>query len=230
MARSKLRGVGFSSATIRETGFQPVNEFKTGGKPVTRSAFTLLELLLVLVLVASLAAMAMPSMSVLLADSRIRRAGDQVRIVLAQARLEAMRTGQTQVFRCQIGTSDYTVTAYSDASDLTETAEARAAIGTVGTTATAIYQPPDPQPTETEQLPESIVFEDQQVASSLRAMQINEQAAIATDTSWSAPILLYADGTTSTATVRVKSDDGSAVTIQLRGLTGDATVSEVSSE
>lgn len=207
----------------------PTAPIRRSLRPASR-AFTLLELLLVLVLIAALAAMAVPSISVLLADGRIKRAGDEIRIVLAQSRLKAMRTGRTHMFRCEIGTSRYSVQPWNDASDMTEAADmsGQTLPGTAGTqAAAAIYSPPEPTAADVLELPERIVFADEQVESSQRSLFILQQATLAAEAGWSQPILLYADGTTSTAVLRVKAEDGSVVKVQLRGLTGEATVSEV---
>ncbi|MEZ6087983.1 MAG: hypothetical protein R3C05_08155 [Pirellulaceae bacterium] len=203
-------------------------------RPATSTAaFTLLELLLVLALAAALAAMAVPAVGVLLADGRIKRAGDEIRIVLAQTRLTAMRSGRTQMFRCEIGTNRYTVQPWNDASDMTEAADmlGKTLPGMAGTQAGgAIYTPPEPTVAQVQELPEGIRFADERVESSQRAMFIEQQAALVSEEGWSQPILFYADGTTSTAVVRVKSENGSVVRVQLRGLTGEAMVSEVTSD
>lgn len=74
---------------------------------ITGRAFTLVELLLVLALVGLLAALAAPSLSGTLARVRLDAAASQVRTAWADARLEAMRTGEPVAFQCRLGTNQY---------------------------------------------------------------------------------------------------------------------------
>lgn len=199
----------------------------------SRRGFTLLELLLVLALLVAVTAMALPSINVMLADGRIKRAGDQIRIVLAETRLEAMRSGRTHIFRCQIGTGKFSASPLPSAGDMTEAADmaGKMPLGSAGTAAAAsAYIPPDPTPAEIIELPEGIVFNNEQVENAQRGMINAQQIARATQgdqEAWSQPIFFYADGTTSTALVQVKAADGAAINVQLRGLTGEALVTDV---
>lgn len=201
-----------------------------------RPGFTLLELLLVLALLAAVMALALPSVGMMMADGRIKRAGNQVQIALADARLEAMRSGRTQVFRCQLGTGQYTLTPLHSAADMTEAADMAGQIvpGSAGSAAAAsTYTPPEPVAVEISELPDGITFSDQQVESAQRGMLAVQQAAQADraeQESWTQPIFLYADGTTSTALLKVRSANGATVSVQLRGLTGEAMVSDVGTE
>ena len=80
-----------------------------------RSAFTLVELLLVLALVVVLAAIAAPLMTGALAKARLDAAAEELVSAWNEARLEAIRTGEPIAFRCQIETPTYQVGSLSAA-------------------------------------------------------------------------------------------------------------------
>jgi hypothetical protein len=85
----------------------------------------------------------------------------------------------------------------------------------------------DPGAEETFDLPEGVRFESIGVTSVARSMEIEQQTASDTASGWSQPILFYPDGSTSTAAVVVVSEGIGRVVVRMRGITGDATVSEV---
>ena len=65
-----------------------------------RRALTLLELLLTMSLLVALMALAWPALDGPLAHQRLRSAADQVRAKWGQARVQAMSSGRTYLFRC----------------------------------------------------------------------------------------------------------------------------------
>src|SRR5689334_8528431 len=67
-----------------------------------RRAYTLSEVLLVLGIVATVAALAQPALRSSLGDSRLRSAARQIRAELAKTRLRAMQSGTAQRFRYQV--------------------------------------------------------------------------------------------------------------------------------
>ena len=68
-----------------------------------RRGFTLFELMLVLALLVAFASIAAPMLRNSFAIERLRKGGDAVRTIWAKARLDAMRSGQTYVFRFDYG-------------------------------------------------------------------------------------------------------------------------------
>jgi prepilin-type N-terminal cleavage/methylation domain-containing protein len=87
--------------------------------PPRRSAagrgFTLLELIVVVVILTVMATMAWPSMRKMYVKGEIQDAAKQVRQALLRARLEAIETGTTQVFRFQPGTGRFEVVGKAEA-------------------------------------------------------------------------------------------------------------------
>ena len=67
--------------------------------PQHRSAFTLLELLLVLALMVAAVAAALPSLKTSFSNQRLQKAAEQIRAEWTRARARAIKTGQTQIFR-----------------------------------------------------------------------------------------------------------------------------------
>lgn len=87
----------------------------TKSPDATRRGFTLAELLLVLVLAVVLAALVAPSLSGSLSRARLDGAADTVRTAWANARLEAIRTGEPVAFQCRLGTGEFTLARLADA-------------------------------------------------------------------------------------------------------------------
>lgn len=214
---------------------QPIRNGPRVQRPV---GFTLLEVLLTLAVLAAIAALVVPMFGDLLADRRLARGGEVVRVEMTRARLEAMRSGRTQMMRIQLGTGEFAVQPWYSAEDMTETAEmtgSGAALLSGGTPMAAPNLPPGQmqQPVESETLPEGITFADVRVEATARSMVVQMQSGTAVasatqDVPGSAqPILFYADGTTSTAAVTVIDQTVGRVTVALRGLTGEATPSEI---
>ena len=86
-------------------------------------------------------------------------------------------------------------------------------------------------PLGAKQLPEGIRFflgdAEQDARSEQVAADLQASPDAAGGGTWSAPVLFYSDGTTSTAEVILINDRNDAIRISLRGLTGIATVSDV---
>ncbi len=77
-------------------------------------AFTLLELLLVLAVMATLSAIALPRVSRMLAKAEHRAAADGLRAALSGLRLRAIQTGQSHSFRFVPGTGLFEMRAEAD--------------------------------------------------------------------------------------------------------------------
>jgi prepilin-type N-terminal cleavage/methylation domain-containing protein len=209
------------------------------------SGMTLIELLLVLAILVLVAAISLPSLRGTLRNQQLTRAGDLVRIEWARAHVQAMKTGRIQMFRYQVGGQGFRVEPWAAGDDMLESATPQDASGMNPLAAPAGFGasagnpqqqlPPNIKVDESGnpesdryRLPEEITFAVGDARNESRALKI-EQTIVETERSveWSRPILFYPDGSTSDAFVIVASPQQVGVRVELRGLTGTATVSEI---
>ena len=71
--------------------------------------YTLLELLLVLAILVILAATAAPLLRGTMQDAALRSAADTIRVELTRANVRAMKSGRIQVFRFEVGGTQFSV-------------------------------------------------------------------------------------------------------------------------
>lgn len=195
-----------------------------------RNAFTLLELLLTLSVLAALTAVTIPQVGVLLGDRRLVRAGNQLRVEMTRLRVDAMREGRVMMLEAMVEGNSLRIKPFFSASDSTEAMDqtgSQSGLLTGATQGTAVRLEVDETAEETFELPDNVVVATVGVVSAARAMEIG-QATLGDQTEgWSQPILFYPDGSTSTAAVTLSSDLVGRVIVKIRGITGDVTVSEV---
>lgn len=206
---------------------------------------TLMELLLVLAILVMAVAISLPALRGTLRNQKLARAAEIVRIEWARAHVQAMKTGRIQMFRYQLGGQGFRVEPWAAGDDMLESAmpadastmhpyAAPAGFGN----APAGGQPPLPANVQLDEngnpmsdryrLPDDITFAIGDARSESRAMKI-EETILQTERNveWSRPILFYPDGSTSDAFVVVANEQQVGVRIELRGLTGTATVSDI---
>jgi Tfp pilus assembly protein FimT len=173
-------------------------------------------------LVAIITTMAWPALTKPFAGRRIQAAVDAVRSELCVARITAMRTGRTYVFRYMVGGDQYSV-APQDESALPATASGEVSNEAV-VSATL--------PREEKTLPEGITFRVDNTTADDPNSLLHQQADMQEDAGdgWSEPILFYPDGTTSNARLLLVNERNRAIRIMLRGLTGTVTVGDAASE
>lgn len=193
-----------------------------------RSGLTLLEVLLVLAVMVLMAAVTMPILNGTFEGRKLRRAADVIRADWGRARVQAIRTGVEWAFVYEPGTGRYTIAQYSP------------------------YQPPTiPSSITPEEqrnfdygdglLPVGVRFDQGQTASDSRSDALlgdgggsgggagGATGAGGTAASGGGPmtILFYPDGTAQQTQLRLVNDRNWYVQLDLRGLTGTASVSEV---
>jgi prepilin-type N-terminal cleavage/methylation domain-containing protein len=190
-----------------------------------RRAFTLLEVMLTMCLLVILAAMAWPSLQKPFAGMRLRKAADQIRAEWTTARVEAMNSGQTYLFRYAPNEDRFRVEGYSP-----EQAQGYSAFGTaLGETGPGLRNTATVLAAREDILPEGVTFVASETAVDTRAalMAAEMEQSDTGEGGWSDPILFYPDGTTSTVRLVLKNADDRYIEVQLRGFTGVITISEV---
>jgi prepilin-type N-terminal cleavage/methylation domain-containing protein len=186
-----------------------------------RRGVTLLELLIALAIMVVLASLAAPMVIRAWERYRVKLAGSQLRAALTHAHVEAMRTGQIQVLRLELGGSSYYLQPWMAGDEVINVAAEEAFEQT-----TPQYQM---EPVAEKKLPEDVTFESAQARFDTRAMEIEDEANKQQGglTQWSQPLLFYPDGTSSQAKVTMANSRGEAVQVTLRKLTGLAAVSDL---
>ncbi|XZE44462.1 pilus assembly FimT family protein [Pirellulaceae bacterium SH467] len=201
-----------------------------------RAGVTLIEVLLVLAILVALAGIAAPTFESMISSRRLRNATEKLANDLAEARVEAMKNGQAQVFKATLNGRDYSIDAWLgtyddiDASAGATVQDATGAVveteavagGGVATSSTSTES-------EIQELETGVQF-----ASIDTLIDTRNAAAIETETGSvpvagaaapvaggeSNPILLYPDGSTTTAQIVLADEKGRRMVVQLRGVTG----------
>jgi prepilin-type N-terminal cleavage/methylation domain-containing protein len=193
-----------------------------------RRAMTLLEVLLVMVVLVIIGSIAIINTRSAFANTRLKKGAEAVRAEFARARIRAIKSGQTQVFRHLLSSDGYVTTPQMSPDDLLESDSRHIAssfavndesIGGLGIT------------NEVSRLPEDVYFMGSDVAMDARAesrMSKYEQTPTAggsgggqaTAGGWGMPVFFFPDGSTTTARMVLANQQGYSVSIELRGLTG----------
>lgn len=215
----------------------------------SRGAFTLLELLLTLAVLAAIAAVTIPQLSGIIGDSRLTRSAEQLRVEMTRLRVRAMREGRTFILEAVPGTGELRIRPFMTVADATESMSPSLAPSALlsgakqDIAAVPIVEPVEPKRIE---LPEGVVIADVQVASAIRGAMIEQQLAGgpmgggpmgsgplgggppggSPIGGGGRPILFYPDGSSSTAVVTLRHEKMGAIRVRLRGITADATIFE----
>lgn len=199
-----------------------------------RRAVTLLELLLVLAMLVAIAGLAAPTFDSMVTSRRLSQSIRQLHNDLMAARVTAMRTGQAQVLRATLQTADYSITPWlggTEAQDASVGATIVSTSGEVvettqggnGTVATSA-----PQTQNSKALSTGVTFSAvETLIDSRNANEIEKSGETlpasgtsATSSGISSPLLLYPDGSTTTAQIVLVDTKGRRMAIQVRGVTG----------
>ena len=193
-----------------------------------KAGITLLEIVIVLALLVILAGVATPVFSGVIRRQRLKSAAESVRAEWMRAHIQAMKTGRIHVYRFQSGDRHFEIIPWVGADDALEsslnadTATTSGMSTASGTAAGGVEFADGPG------LPEGVIFVGGNAQADSRGLSIEEALGGSGDGGWGAPILFYPDGTASDAFVVVANDSQEAVRVDLRGLTGLATVTDVS--
>ncbi|MCA9181925.1 MAG: prepilin-type N-terminal cleavage/methylation domain-containing protein [Planctomycetales bacterium] len=201
-----------------------------------RRGFTLLEVMLVLAIVAMIGAIAVPRMEAIYERYKLRGMANELRLIWDTARLDAMRTGQSQVFQCLPESGSYSVAPLvlqSDTANAGTGATVMLSGGAVAETqSNGFLTAVDAPSPSAKKLEEGITFVSCLVVGSQRAYAVAQDAQasgnndVNSQTAGQA-VIFYPDGSTSTAEVRIQNEHGDMRAVQLRGLTGHSRVVEV---
>lgn len=199
-----------------------------------RSAFTMLEVMLVLAVIAAISALVWPSLQRPFATQRLRRAAEQVRMHLIKTRTRAITTGETFSFTCQRDKPLYRIECRTNNEAALQTVTVASSGGSQSGGTLAAYAAPSNNhsaiiPPVDEMLPDGINFAGDDVSLDARSGQIAAQDLVSgsVDISWSQPILFYPDGTASSARVALVGDRGRAIVVEIRGVTGGAKIGDI---
>lgn len=199
-----------------------------------RSAFTLFELLLVLALLVALAGIAIPTFESMIGSRRLGQSIDKLQNEIMAGRVTAMRTGQAQVIRMTLQGQDYSIAPWLGGSE----AQDASAGATVMQSGQIIQTQPasggavlaSDASGSTKQLSEGVQFSAvETLVDSRNALAIQQAGGtVPTDvgssqgdgSGLSSPLLLYPDGSCTTAQIILADSKGRRMAIQLRGVTG----------
>ena len=221
---------------------------------LVRRAFTLVEILLTLAILVIISALVWPTVQNTLAGRRLQSAVDAMRAEWCQARVQAMRSGRTYAFRYVVGGDRFhlgpqdDLNAASAASQLPSDSAASGSSDSSNSSAASSQAPADSStaaddrpdlPVESEpvldeekSLPEGIRFlAGETSGSSSTASSADDDSDSQDDSNdaWSEPVLFFPDGTTSNARLVLAGKRGTALRLELRGITGTVTVSDSAS-
>lgn len=204
-----------------------------------RTAFTLLELLLVLGIIVLMAGLSWPAMRSSMAKSRLRDSAQQLRVELARARLQAMENGVPLEFRYRAGEGRFRIATRSVSTDPVSSPQSSPRSPGSGAfrgrgTSGALDQSAAGDSEFTElQLPAGVTFAEPQISwldkgpAADDGLEVDAEDQSLRSAGWSSAIVFLPDGTTSDATLALRNGQGAQVVVQLRGMTGLAKPGEV---
>jgi len=188
--------------------------------------------MLVLGLLVAVAAVALPRFQNTLPTFRLRKSGDIIRQAWNHARIQAMKTGRTYVFKFAMNSRKYKIEPWYGNNDYLE-ADVQTAIAQQGQGVGAGQQGPGQAGGQisSKKLPEGITFASMQSAEDNReAFAQSENANMPEadmNEQWSRPVVFYPDGTTSSSQITINNQRNAAITVRIRSLTGAVEVTDL---
>jgi len=192
---------------------------------------TLLEVLLVLAIVTITAALTWPALERPLANRRLHSAADEVRTEWCQARIEAMRSGQTYAFRYEVGGDRF----YSEPENASNGRTSSGASATLNSDTGGVQSGASTgaaRPADNKMLPKGIRFSGEKTAQGMTPVSSSAAQTPSQDQpagGWSNPIFFYPDGTASDVQLVLVCNRTCALRVMLRGSTATATVADAAS-
>jgi len=210
----------------------------TRGAAPRRAAFTLLETMLVLAVMVAVGAMLWPALQKPFAAQRLRKSADQLHADLTRARASAMRSGGVRQFTADPAAATTTTGATYSIGPAVDPAYAAATIEPVvaagsnvdggvrtttlpeGITLVAVEALDDVAPPPYAASPQAAQSEAAPTTASPNAGPSAANATFST-------VFFHPDGTTSSARFTLANEQGLYLRVELRGLTGAVTKSDV---
>ena len=200
-----------------------------------RNAFTLFEVILVLIILVVMATIAFPTLDSMIYSRRLLQSTERLQNELHEARVEAMRTGQVQVFRATINGNSYSIGPWlsgnedSDASAGATILNAGGLVKTDRSSGGTVRLSSGQLGGDAKQLAGDVQFlgiETLVDARNALELQKNGEAppiggvGTAVAGGISSPLLIYPDGSSTTAQIVLADSRGRRMALQLRGVTG----------
>lgn len=203
-------------------------------KNSNRPGITLFELLLVMAILVAVAGIAIPTIDSMVTSRRLSESITQLKNELMEARVTAMRTGQAQVMQGTINGNSYSIVPWlgtNDSSDASLGATVQTADGSVVETESSsggATTMSEDGTQDMKELGEGVVFFGvETLIDSRNALEIQQTGEAipangsgGTTNGLSSPLLLYPDGSCTTAQIVLVDERGRRMAIQLRGITG----------
>lgn len=205
----------------------------------------MIEVLLVLAILVALAGIAAPTFESMISSRRLRNSAERLANDLLEARVEAMKNGQAQVFKATLNGREYSIDAWLgtyDDVDASAGATVQDATGAIVETEAAdgggVAMEAESSESTIQELETGIQF-----ASVDTLIDTRSAAAIESETGnvpvagaaapvaggESNPVLLYPDGSSTTAQIILADEKGRRMVVQLRGVTGQVTIYQTTS-
>jgi len=200
-----------------------------------RKAFTLFEVILVLIILVVMAAFAFPTLDSMIYGRRLLQSAEKLQNELLEARVEAMRTGQVQVFRATINGGSYSIGPWLSGNENSDASAGATILGAGGLVKTdrvaggGVGISSGQLGGDSKQLAGDVQFLGiETLVDARNALELQKNgetapmAGVGTAVSGgvSSPLLIYPDGTSTTAQIILADSRGRRMAIQLRGVTG----------
>jgi len=200
-----------------------------------RNAFTLFEVILVLIILVVIAAVAFPTLDSMIYSRRLLQSTERLQNELLEARVEAMRTGQVQVFRATINGNSYSIGPWLSGNEDSNASAGATILGAGGLVKTeklgggSVGISSGQLGGDSKQLAGDVQFlgiETLVDARNALELQKNGETApiagvgTAVAGGISSPLLIYPDGSSTTAQIILADSRGRRMALQLRGVTG----------
>lgn len=181
----------------------------------SQCGFTLLELIMVVAILVLVAALSIPAVSRSFTSQRLNKAADQVRTQMNRARIQSMKTGEVHAFFYELGGETFRMAEFNE--------QIQNIID--GGSSRREQVPQSNVNFGRDRLPRDVRFVGHSVSEDARASQTMSE--VSADTGQLLPILFYPDGSSQDATLYLQNVKGDTLSVNLRGLTGAASVRPV---